>query len=62
MSLEGGVPLGPVGARLALVREGFTPLGASDDVLDVAPDGWFEAGNLIGDYYRVRLDEPQRWR
>ena len=38
----------------------FTPLGASDDVIEVAPDGWFEAGSLIGDY-RARVDEPQRW-
>jgi hypothetical protein len=37
-----------------------TPLGASDDVIEVAPDGWFEAGNLIGEY-RVRVDEPQGW-
>ena len=60
VSMEGGVPLGAVGARLALVREGFTPLGASDDVIEIAPDGWLEAGNLIGEY-RVRVDEPQRW-
>jgi hypothetical protein len=60
VSMEGGVPLTAVGARLALVREGFTPLGASDDVIEIAPDGWLEAGNLIGDY-RVRVDEPQRW-
>ena len=60
VSMEGGVPLAAVGARLALVREGFTPLGASDDVIEIAPDGWFEAGNLIGEY-RVRVDEPQRW-
>ena len=60
VSMEGGVPLGAVGARLALVREGFTPLGASDDVVEVAPDGWLEADNLIGEY-RVRVDEPQRW-
>lgn len=60
VAMDGGVPLGAVGARLALVREGFTPLGASEDVVEVAPDGWFEAGNLIGEY-RVRVDEPQRW-
>jgi hypothetical protein len=60
VSMDGGVPHGAVGARLALVREGFTPLGASDDVIEIAPDGWFEAGNLIGEY-RVRVDEPQRW-
>jgi hypothetical protein len=60
VSMEGGVPLGAVGARLALVREGFTPLGASDDVIEIAPDGWLEADNLIGEY-RVRVDEPQRW-
>jgi hypothetical protein len=58
--MEGGVPLTPVGVRLTLVREGLTPLGASDDVIQIAPDGWFEAGDLIGDY-RVRVDEPQRW-
>jgi Carboxypeptidase regulatory-like domain len=60
VSMEGGVPLTAVGARLALVREGFTPLGASDDVIEIAPDGWLEADNLIGEY-RVRVDEPQRW-
>jgi len=60
VSMEGGVLLTAVGARLALVREGFTPLGASDDVIEIAPDGWLEAGNLIGEY-RVRVDEPQRW-
>lgn len=60
VSMDGGVPLGPVVARLALVREGFTPLGASDEVLEIAPDGWFEAGGLMGEY-RVRVDEPQRW-
>jgi hypothetical protein len=60
VSMEGGVPLGAVGARLALVREGFTPLGASDDVMEIAPDGWFDADDLIGEY-RVRVDEPQRW-
>ncbi len=60
VSMEGGLPLAAVGARLALVREGFTPLGASDDVIEIAPDGWLEAGNLIGEY-RVRVDEPQRW-
>jgi hypothetical protein len=59
-SMEGGAPLGAVGARLALVREGFTPFDASDNVIEIAPDGWFEAGNLIGEY-RVRVDEPQRW-
>lgn len=60
VSMEGGVPLTAVGTRLALVRERFTPLGASDDVIEIAPDGWLEAGNLIGEY-RVRVDEPQRW-
>ena len=60
VSMEGGVLLTAVGARLALVREGFTPLGASDELIEVAPDGWLEAANLIGDY-RVRVDEPQRW-
>ena len=58
--MEGGLPLTALGARLALVREGFTPLGASDDVTEIAPDGWLEADNLIGEY-RVRVDEPQRW-
>ena len=58
--MDGGVPLTAVGARLALVREGFAPLGAADDVIEIAPDGWFEADNLIGEY-RVRVDEPQRW-
>ena len=42
VSMEGGVLLGAVGARLALVREGFTPLGASDDVIEIAPDGWLK--------------------
>ena len=60
VSMDGGVPLGAIGARLALVREGFTPLGASDDVIEVAPDGWLEADNLLGEY-RVRVDEPQQW-
>lgn len=58
--MDGGVPLGAIGARLAFVREGFTPLGASDDVIEIAPDGWLEADDLIGEY-RVRVDEPQRW-
>ena len=60
VSLDGGVLLPAVGARLALVHEDFTPLGASDDVIEIAPDGWLEAGNLLGEY-RVRVDEPQRW-
>jgi hypothetical protein len=58
--MDGGTALTALGARLALVREGFTPLGAADDVIEVAPDGWLEAANLIGEY-RVRVDEPQRW-
>jgi hypothetical protein len=60
VSMEGGVLLPAVGARLALVREGFAPLDASDEVIEIAPDGWLEAGDLIGEY-RVRVDEPQRW-
>jgi hypothetical protein len=46
--------------RLTLVREGFSPFGAFDDVIEIAPDGSFETGNLIGEY-RVRVDEPQQW-
>jgi hypothetical protein len=60
ISLQGGVPLTGVGVRLTLVREGFAPLDAEDHVLDVQPDGWLEAGDLLGEY-RVRVDEPQRW-
>ena len=60
VSMEGGLALTGVAVRLALVREGFTPLGASADVIEIAPDGWLEAGNLIG-AYRVRVDEPQQW-
>ena len=46
--------------RLALVREGFTPLDTSDEAIGIAPGGWVEAGNLIGEY-RVRVDEPPAW-
>jgi len=60
VSMDGAVPLTGLGARLALVREGFTPLGSSDDVFEIGPDGWLEASNLIGEY-RVRVEEPQRW-
>jgi hypothetical protein len=60
VSLEGGVPVTVVGVRLALVREGLTPLGASNHLIEIAPDGWFEAGDLLGEY-RVRVDEPQQW-
>jgi hypothetical protein len=59
VSMEGGIPLTAVGVRLALVHEGLTPLGASDRVIEIAPDGWFESGDLLGEY-RVRVDEPQR--
>ena len=60
VSLAGGIPVTAIGVRLTLVREGFAPLDAADHVIDVAPDGWFEAGDLLGEY-RVRVDEPQRW-
>jgi hypothetical protein len=60
VSMDGGAVPAVGAVRLALVRDGFTPLGASDDVIEVAPDGWFEAGNLIGDY-RVRVAEPRGW-
>lgn len=60
VSMDGAVLLTAVGARLALVREGFTPLGSSDDVFEIGSDGWLEVSNLIGEY-RVRVDEPPRW-
>ena len=60
VSVDGNIPFTSTAARLALVREDFTPLGASDDVIQVAPDGWIEAEDLIGEY-RVRVDEPQMW-
>jgi hypothetical protein len=60
VSVEGGIPVGGAGTRLALVREGFTSLGAADEVIEAAPDGWLEADGLIGEY-RVRVDEPQVW-
>jgi hypothetical protein len=58
--IDRGVPQTPVGLRLTLVREGFSPFGAFDDVIEIAPDGSFETGNLIGEY-RVRVDQPQQW-
>ena len=60
VSMDGSIPFTSAGARLALVREGFTSLGASDAAIEVAPDGWIEADGLIGEY-RVRVDEPQMW-
>jgi Carboxypeptidase regulatory-like domain len=60
VSMERGVPQTPVGLRLTLVREGFSPFSALDDVIEIAADGSFETGNLIGEY-RVRVDEPRQW-
>jgi hypothetical protein len=60
VSMEGGAPLTTVTARLALVRSGFQPLGESDQIINIAPDGWFEAGDLVGEYL-LRIDEPARW-
>ena len=58
--MAGGAPLTAVSARLALVRSGFQPLGESDQIIDLAPDGWFEATNLIGEY-ELRVDAPAQW-
>lgn len=58
--MAGGAPLTAVGIKLALVRSGFQPLGESDRVIDSAPDGWFEATNVIGEY-GVRVDDPSQW-
>lgn len=60
ISMAGGAPLTAVGIKLALVRSGFQPLGESDRVIDSAPDGWFEATNVIGEY-GVRVDDPSQW-
>jgi hypothetical protein len=60
VSMAGGAPLTAVNARLALVRSGFQPLGESDQIIDIAPDGWFDATNLIGEY-KLRVDEPAHW-
>jgi hypothetical protein len=61
VSMESGIPLPAEGLRLTLVREGFIPFSAFDDVIEIAPDGSFEAGNLIGEYH-VRVDQPNQWR
>jgi hypothetical protein len=55
--MEGGIA---AGARLALVRTGFQPLGEPDRPIELAPNGSFEAAQLIGEY-RVRVDEPRGW-
>jgi hypothetical protein len=57
VSVQGGVPLTGVGIKLVLMRRGFQPLGESDRIIDIAPDGWFEATNVIGEY-ALRVDEP----
>jgi hypothetical protein len=60
VSMPGGAPLTAVNARLALVRNGFQPLGESDRIIDIAPDGWFEATHVIGEY-TLRVDVPAQW-
>ena len=58
VSMPGG--LSAIGPALALVRTGFQPLGESDQIIDIAPDGWFEAADVIGEY-RLRVSQPPRW-
>jgi hypothetical protein len=60
VSMAGGVQLTAASVKLALVRSGFQPLGESDRIVDVAPDGWFEATHVIGEY-GLRVDEPVQW-
>jgi hypothetical protein len=42
------------------MRRGFQPLGESDRIIEIAPDGWLEAPNVIGEY-GLRVDEPAQW-
>ena len=58
--MQGGFPVPGVQPTVALMRKGFQPLGEADQTIEVAPDGWFEATNLIGEY-GVRVDRPQGW-
>ena len=60
VSMAGGAPPTAVSIKLALVRSGFQPLGESDRIIDIAPDGWFEATDVIGEY-ALRVDEPAQW-
>jgi len=60
VSVQGGAPLTAVSVRLVLMRRGFQPLGESDRIIEIAPDGWFEAPNVIGEY-GLRVDEPAQW-
>jgi len=60
VTMADGAPLTSVNARLSLVRSGFQPLGESDRIIDVAPDGWFDETGVIGEY-ALRVDEPSQW-